>query len=118
MQALLLSSAFRVHKSHTVEEFVCVVLGPHHIPTDHLLLPSKQRRNAPTKVHAHWPTKIFPEGRVGIAVFLFPLPATHELLVLLEALLGSGGGGGESPLGSTQCHLNGLPRVLLGAAQL
>lgn len=89
MQALLLSSAFRVCESHTVEGFVCVVQGPHHSPMDQLLLPSKQGRNAQTKVHAHRPSKIFPEGRVGTVLSSFPpLPTTHELLVLLEALPG------------------------------
>lgn len=51
-------------------------------------------------------SKVFPEGRVGVVLSsLTPLPATHELLVLPEALSGFRVvevKGGESPLGSTQ----------------
>lgn len=117
--------------SHTRWKGLCVSCRASPSPTDQLLLPSKQGRNAQTKVHAHRPSKVFPEGRVGTVLSSFPpLQATHEFLVLMETLPGfrvvEGGEerGGESPLGSAQivlqssCNLNGLPGVLLVAAQL
>lgn len=61
-----------VSHARPVEGFLFVLQGPCHFPTHQLLLPSKQGRNAGTKVHAHRPSKIFPEESVGIVPSSFP----------------------------------------------
>lgn len=122
MQGFLVTSAFRVHESHTVEGFVFALQGlcPSCL---NFSFPLGKEERPGEKYHAYRPSKVFPEGRVGIVRSSSPcclsLTSCWSCGMLCLAL--DGGSKGGSLLWAQHnesCKLNRLPKALLAAAQL